>query len=173
MSNQVAVGGGLLYGLFSCSLVMNDSVAGASIKVSGYITPQATGARLVHAASVTRIKNSGGFTSTIVGGDEQLECAFDFIPHGSSFSFARESAELPGIPCAVKISGLPILRIGPWSDALNYDGAGQATGLTNTPWIYEGGATLSGTSDSHWTGSFTLHRYQGITTSTVTFQTNP
>lgn len=153
MANQI--GQGHVYGL--ASIVLNF---GAFIVASGYIMPNMQSLGITQNATVDRIKNNSGVTSSIIGSDENIECSFDFVPEGASQALAATSATLPVVPAAIRITGAPQITWGAFNDVINSD-------IGTPPWIYEGGGRLSGFNDKHWMLTFILHRYLGITTTSL------
>ncbi len=153
---DVQIGAGHIYALATILVAISSTQFAGVI---AYLSPNLKTLRATHSGTIDRIKNQAGVTSSIIGNDDMLECAFDFIPEGATRALARSSAALPKIPSAVTISGAPVIPMGPFADALNTAGL--------QPWIYEGNGTINGTDDLHWTGTFTLHRYQGITSTTI------
>jgi len=148
MSTQV--GTGHIYGLATLVIAIGS--------INGYVSPNVTTAKATHSGDVDRIKSDAIIKGLISSGDEKIEMAFDFIPeHPTSISGANLSAALPVILSFVTISNMPVIPIGSFADGYN-----------STLWLYEGGGSIHGVSDKHWTASFTLHRYLGITSATVT-----
>lgn len=133
--------------------------------VTGYVSPNMQSLKVGHQAEVERIKNQVGEVTTLISSGDYIECSFDFIPEGgtstdNTIAKAKLSASLPATLAAVTITGLPIIQVGPFTDALN-------TNPGNTqPWIYEGGGELSGPNSTKWTLTFTLRRYINITSAT-------
>lgn len=139
----------------------------ASTTRTNYVQPNIQSLGFTHSLESTKIKGTSGEYVGIILHGEMIECTFDFIPEGTSISIdptvagsPSKSAIFPVVGGSVSITGLPVVAAGSYSDALN-------TGTTLSPgtnlWIYEGGGTIKGSSDSHWTGSITLKRYPGIT----------
>lgn len=113
--------------------------------------------RIAHNASVDRIKLQTGQTGIIIGNDEALEISVDYIPSGATRALAAANARLPVVPSGCTIAGAPELFIGNFG----------ANCLNSALWIYEGGGTINGVDDSHWTASFVLRRYEAITNTTA------
>lgn len=124
--------------------------------LSGYISPNLQTLRLTHSGDVDEIKDQNGEIVAIITRGERLECEFNFIPEGSSKANARASGQMPQLGSSATIANLPIIVTGSLSDSFNA-----------ANWFYVGGGTLNGNSDSHWTATFTLRRYPGITTTTA------
>jgi len=132
--------------------------------LSGYVSPKMETLRLTHTGEIDKIKAlSGGNTEAMISSDEKLECTFDVLPSGATFAESLEAAGLPALLAAFTITGLQIIEVGSWVNALNTNGAGVSANL----WIYEGGGTINGFIDQKWTLSLPLHRYVGIATVTV------
>ena len=150
---ETQVGKGHIFGMGSGALGISA--------VSGYISPNIKTLKLGHTSDVDRIKSQAGGITSLIGSGDYLECTFDFIPEGSSIANAKLSAGIPAVLSGVTITGLPILAIGPFSDALNTNG-------TNTqPWFYEGGGSVNGESEQKWTSTLPLRRYLEITSATA------
>jgi len=149
MSTQV--GRRHIYGLATVTIAIGT--------ITGYISPNVQTIKGTHTGDVERIKSAvGAIGSLISSGDEKFECAFDFIPENPDLNaIANPSAALPVILSFVTITGIEPIHVGAFgADAFN-----------SPLWIYEGGGAIHGESAKHWTASFTLHRYLGITSATV------
>jgi len=134
----------------------------ASTPATNYVKPNIQSLGFTHSLESTKIKGTSGEYVGIILHGEMIECTFDFIPEGTSISIdptvagsPSKSAIFPVLGGSVSITGLPVVAAGSYSDALN------TTAFNH--WIYEGGGTIKGSSDSNWTGSITLKRYPGIT----------
>lgn len=147
------VAGGFAVGTFS----LRD-LTGNLIGSSGHVSPNLKTLRIRHVGEIKRIKGQKGLTTGLLANDEMLECSFDWILEGTSRADSLKSGRLPLLLSAVDIANLPVIICGGFTDALNN------TGLTGKPWIYEGDGSVNGESEDVWTGSFTLRRYEGITT---------
>lgn len=123
--------------------------------LSGYVSPNLQSLRLNHEAAMEEIKDQTGEYSGLITKGEKLTCEFNFIPEGTTKANSRAAAQMPQAGSSATIASLPVIVQGSFADALN--------GAT---WFYLGGGTNNGQSDSHWTATFTLHRYPGITTTT-------
>lgn len=123
--------------------------------LSGYISPNLQSAKVVHSADNKTTKSQAGITTTKYYVDEALEMTWDFVPEGTTIANAIKSAQLPKVGSPVVISGLPVIAMGAFADALN-TGSGQ-------PWIYEGNSGPSAPHDDKWTQNMILRRYEGIT----------
>jgi hypothetical protein len=135
------------------------------IVVSGYVTPNLQSGSLSHSVEVDKIKSTTGEFTGLIHHGEALSCTFDCIPEGSvldvgTFAGPVLSARLPAVGGNVVITGLPILAAGSFADAFNVNTAGSAPETSR--WIYEGGGSIKGSSDSHWTMTLPLMRYPGI-----------
>lgn len=142
-----------------------QGMVGATLAISalaGYISPNLQSLRANHNASTDASPDQAGDTATLYFTDEILECTFDFIPEGTTTAQAKISAGLPPAGSGVVITGLPIIQMGPFADALNVGGGG----LGSNPWVYEGGGSLSGEAKGRWTATLPLKRYPKITTAT-------
>ena len=122
--------------------------------VAGYVSPNLQSLRLAHTGDKKTTKNQSGDTSAAYYSDEALELEIDFIPEGTTIANAKSAAFQPAPGDAVTMSGLPVLNIGGFTDALN-----------SALWIYEG-SNLTGPNDAHWTGGIRLMRHKGITSLT-------
>jgi hypothetical protein len=151
MSTQI--GRGYIVGLSGGTLTFSPTLVGS-------VTYDERSLRLSHNGSITNVKGKGGDTKGLIAVDEFLECAFNFIPYGTSVAAAKVSAQAPDLLAGCTITGLPVVIMGVFTDALNTSADGQ-------PWIYEGGWEVNGTGDGEpWSASFTLRRYAGITSAT-------
>ena len=135
------------------------TVAFAQSDLSGYVSPLLDTLRLTHTSAVDRIKaQTGGNTKALIAQDETLECTFEVIPQGTTFANALKAAGVPGALKGFTITGLQIVAMGSWTDALNV----TTGGVLGNPWIYLGGATVNGFIDQKWTLSLPLVRFVSI-----------
>jgi hypothetical protein len=140
-----------------------DGISGGTIvftkpdgtSLSGYVSPNLQSLRVTHSGKADEIKGQDGEYNSFLIAGEKLECEFNFIAEGTTKANARASAQFPPLGSAGTISGLPVIVIGSIADGLN------------GTWYYQGGGTDNGVNDGIWSGSFTLHRYPGITTTTA------
>lgn len=87
----------------------------------------------------------------IWGGEEILECTFDYIPSGATRAEAATCSKIP--PFSIwTIANLPAIAVGGFSNAYN-----------SSDWIYTGGASISGDAASEWSVRLPLRRFAGIT----------
>jgi len=140
------IGRGHIYGLAGVSCITG---------VSGSVSPNLKTLRFSHTAEVDRIRGQDGNTGSLIAFDEVLELEISFIPEGSTIASAKVSAGLPSLLSGVTLSGLPVIAMGSYADALN-----TASG---TPWIYEGGGSIDAESETKWAATLPLRRYVGIT----------
>lgn len=152
LHNQAASGGEVI-GTYA----LRD-LSGNLVGASGHVSPNLKTLRLRHVGDIKRIRGQKGLTTGLLSNDEMLECSFDWVMEGTSRANARLSGRLPLLLSAVDIASLPVIIQGSFSDSLNN------TGLTGSPWIYEGEGSINGESEDVWSGSFTLRRYVGIPT---------
>lgn len=129
--------------------------------LSGYVSPNIQSISAGHKASVDRVPNQSGNTGALIITDEYIELAFDFIPQGTSLTNAKASASVPQAGSSAAITGFPIIRLGPFADGFNTDGA------STQPWIYEADGSLDGHAKEKWDGKLTLRRYTDITLATA------
>lgn len=122
--------------------------------VTGYVSPNMQSLRLTHGADKKTTKSQSGITTAAYYADESLELEIDFIPEADTIANAKKAAYTPAPGDAVTMSGLPIINIGGFADALN-----------SALWIYEG-SNLTGPADANWTGGMKLVRHIGITSLT-------
>ena len=154
MANQI--GKGHIHGLGTGTFTMAS--------LAGYISPKLETLRLTHSAESDEIKaQTGGGVDSIITQNETLECTFDLIPEGTTFANSLLSAGLPDIPSGVGISGLQIIEVGAFANALNTNGSGTSA----NEWIYLGGGTINGFQDQKWTMTLPLKRYTGIANATL------
>ena len=131
--------------------------------LTGYVSPNLKTLKLNHGADRSEIKGQDGVTSGLILNNEVVECTFDVIPEGSSVANAKLSAQLPTPGCICVITGLPVIKIGSFTDST--DGV-LNSGNSTQPWIYEGGGSVNGESEKEWSMSIPLKRYVGITSGT-------
>lgn len=124
---------------------------------AGYVSPNLQSFQLKPSAKTDKIAGQDGYTTGLMGSDEMLEMTFDFIPEGDSKTHALASAGFPGHLASAQITGLPIIAIGPFADALNTNGASAQ------PYFFEMDAQLNGKAVGYWDGTITLRRYRKIT----------
>lgn len=146
-------GKGHVYGLAGGTIVFTAPSGSA---ISGYITPNLQSLRFTHQGAVDEIKGQDGEYNSFLTKAEKVECEFSYIPEGSTIANAKASAQLPPLGSSAVLSGLPVIACGSFSDVFN-------TGV----WYYQGGGSDTGPHDANWTGTFTLHRYPGISTTTA------
>lgn len=134
------------------------SLDGGTIAVTGgTVSPNMQSIRLTHGSDIQRIRAQGGDTGAVIGSDEVLELEIDFIPQGSSIANAKTSAKLPTAPSIVTLSGLHVIAVGSFSDALN-----------GTNFIYEGGGTITGEAGpGPFTMTMPLRRYAGMASPSI------
>jgi hypothetical protein len=155
MSTQI--GRGHIVGLSGGTITFTNP---DTTTLAGTILYDERSLRVSHNGSVTNIKNKSGETVGLIAVDEMLECTFNFIPYGTSVANAKASATAPDLLASAVITGLPVIPMGSFSDALNAS--------SGNPWIYEGGWEVNGTGDGEpWSASVTLKRYPGITSGTA------
>lgn len=122
--------------------------------ITGYVSPNMQSLRIAHDADSERIKGQSGKTTSVMLNDEVLACDFEFIPEGAnSIAGAIKSASIPRAGAFLQISGLNIVQMGPFTDALNTDG------VNTQPWIYMGGGTLNPVADGKWTATLPCMRF--------------
>jgi len=129
--------------------------------LSGYVSPNLQSLRLSHAADVEEIKGQTGKTTGIIAEDDTLECSFEFIAEGTTIANAKLSAGIPAAGAAFTITGLAIIAMGGFTDALNTNGG------NTQPWVYEGGGNLVAVANGKITGTIPLKRYLAITSGTA------
>jgi hypothetical protein len=155
------IGKAHIFGLATGALSVLQS--DGATPVVGYVSPNLKTLRLSHASKVDEIKGQTGETGSAIASGDSIECTFDFVPEGimttpgTGQTNAKASARIPAALSGVLITGLQIIACGPFADALNTD-AGNTQ-----PWVYMGGGSVSGASESEWTASLPLKRFIGIT----------
>ena len=148
------IGRGHIIGLSGGSFTWTNPDASTFV---GTVTYDERSLRFAHNATVSNIKDEDGDTCALTAVDEVLECTFNFIPYGTSVAVAKTSAAAPKLLGGATISGLPVVPMGTFADALNTATDGQ-------PWVYEGGWEVNGSGDGEpWSVSVTLRRYPNIT----------
>jgi hypothetical protein len=134
------------------------ALAGAVLtRIGVSVQPNLKTLRVTHSGTVDKIKNQAGEFSGLIGSGEFLQCEWTYVPEGTTIANSVLSAMLPGLLTGVTISGLPIIASGPFTDALNTNGA------NTQPWIYEGDGSIQGFDETKWMGNVTLFRYISIT----------
>ena len=92
----------------------------------------------------------------------ELACTFECIPEGDTIAITgasgspAASAGLPPLGGQVVIAGMPTIVMDQFADALN------TAASPSTKWIYTGGGSIKGESDSHWTMTIPLKRFYSI-----------
>ena len=150
MAMSAQQGKGQVYSLSGGTIVLKDL---AGVAIVGYVSPNLQSLRVTHNGKLDEIKGQDGEYNAFIASGEKVECEFSFIPQGSTIANAKVSAQFPPLGSAGAISGLPVIACGSFSDVFN-------TGV----WYYQGGGSDNGVNDSNWTGTITLVRYPGITT---------
>ena len=153
MSLPTQIGAGHIYGLTGGTIVLKGP---DGTTISGYVSPNLKTLRSTHVGEKDRIKGQNGEYNSIILKGEMFECEFNFIPEGATIANSKSSATLPPLGSSATLSGLPVIAQGSASDVFN-----------SATWIYEGGGTLNGDSENHWTATLPLCRYPGITTVTA------
>ena len=147
---------GLTGGTIAWTVPESDGDPAAGAALAGYVSPNLQGFALSHKCEVEKIPNQSGNTASMIITDEYLEITWDYIPQGTNRANALAAAQLPPPGSKGEIEGLPIIKIGNFTDGLNTDGA------STQPWIYEGDGGLDGKVKEHWDGKITLRRYRDI-----------
>lgn len=139
-----------------------------SSAISGYTSPNISGANLTHHAQEDMIKSSTGEYTGIIMSGEYLECTFDLVPEGTtSQALAALSAPLPALGSSVAITGLPYIPSGGTTDGSAggfCDGTWGAfnsggSGVTLNRWIYSGGGSWKLNNAGHATMTLPLKRF--------------
>ncbi len=157
MATQLAKGH--IYSLSGAALTA-DSGNWATMTAS-YVSPNLQSLRVTHNAEVDRIRGQTGRYQSLIGDAEMLECEFTVIPEGATIANAKTSATLPQVLECFAITGLPVIAMGEFADALNVGAAPN-----NSVWVYEGGGSINGTNTEKWTMTLPLKRYKDITAGT-------
>jgi len=145
---------GHVFGLSGVTILLNTP-AGAVI--SGYVQPNLQSLRLVDNGDVDVIKDQGGEIGSYIFSGQWLECTINFIPEGTTIANAKISAQAPTHGAGMLITGMPIIAMGPFTDAWNTNGA------QSQPWVYFPSANLDHSNDQKAMGSYTFRRAIGIT----------
>ena len=146
-----------IQGLSGGTMQLFDTDGTTQIGTS-YVCPNLQALDVTHKAEYEEIPNQAGATGSLIITNEWIEITFDTIPQGTNDANARNSAAIPPAGATARITGLPIIRIGPFADGLNTNGA------STQPWFYLGDGGLGGAAKEHWNGKITLRRYPAITT---------
>lgn len=150
------IGKGHIHGL-------DDGTPLAQADLSGYVSPKIETLRLSHGSDVDRIKGGQGNSEAAIYQDEFLECTFEVIPQGTTIANAKKAAGLPQPGQGFTTSGMEVIEIGSWADALNVTVGDPGA----NPWIYEGGGSINGFTDQKWSLSLPLRRYRSISSVTA------
>jgi hypothetical protein len=147
------VGKGHIYGLTGAAIGIAS--------LAGYVSPNLQSLRIAHnTGDHKEIKDqSGEVSGKIFVPDDIIELTIDFIPEGATLAAAKLSAGLPSAGAVVTITGLAVIAIGSFADALNAS--------STNPWFYEGGGSINGVNDDKWSMTLPLRRYKGITSGTA------
>lgn len=124
---------------------------------AGYVSPATEGASVSHNAEVERVQDSDGDYAAVIMTAEYVECTFELRPEAASAADARLSATLPPVGATFQITGMPIIKVGAFTDVFN------TNGTDTKKWIYEGGGSVRGTNTGKYMVTLPLRRYQGIT----------
>lgn len=152
------IGKGRIRGLSGGAISAKD---GSDVLLSGYVSPNLQSLRVSHQADVKRGLDQDGDIASLSASGEFLECQFDIVPEGSTIANAKKSAGLPPILGTFEISGLPIIAMGAFTDALNTDDANTQR------WVYEGDGEINVLAEDDATMSLTLRRYPNMTGTAV------
>lgn len=151
------------------SAAISGLVTITPFSVTGWASPNMQSLRPTHSAdgmAEIKAQAGGAITGLIFNTDDVIECTFDFIPEaGASINTKAAAAITGGVPIRssyVLISGLPVIYIGAFSDALNASSASSGS-----PWIYLGGASWAASNEGIWTMTLPLKRYLNIASATV------
>jgi len=140
-----------IYGFGSAAMDVPDLV--------GYVSPQLTTADIEHQGAVREVRNqSGQLNALIIADDDTLTWTINFIPQAGTRADALKSAWLPPIGARIKITGMPVVKIGSFADAFNAD--------TTNPWIYEGDGRINCVSNENWTATLKCRRFKNIASAT-------
>jgi len=126
------------------SFTMYSPSDGTTAVISGYVSPVITGINLQHAVESAMNKDHKGDVVGVVTHGEHLEATFELIPEGSTLANALKSATIPPDGATIVITGLDVIQVGTFPDALNVSGS---TLPTSARWIYMGGASIRETND--------------------------
>lgn len=153
------IGKGVIVGLAGGALAGKDLTGTA---LTGYISPRLDSIGATHEGEAVPIKDQDGkISGWIFNGDDGLSMDVDFQPQGSSIANAKLSSSLPPVLGRVEVSGLPVILVGSFADALN--------ATTTNPWLYMGGGKITLPSDANTpaTISMRLQRRSGVAASTA------
>ncbi len=129
--------------------------------LSGYVSPNMQTLKLSHSAKDDEIVGQGANVTGLILQDDMLELTIEFIPEGTTIANAKLAAGLPAAGAGVTITGLPIIAMGGFADALNTNAG------STQPWIYKGGGTINGQAAGKWTATLPLKRFTSITSATA------
>lgn len=131
---------------------------------SGFVMPPVSGFNLSHPFKTTENMDGVGEVDSLTLSGECIECQFDLVFSGSSVSNQAAGERSFPIGATVSISGAPVRKFGPFTDALNV----TSGGIEANKWIYYSGTNIRRSQSGEATGSVTLRRYRKISGSTVT-----
>lgn len=136
------------------------TLSGAAIGIAslaGYVSPNITEIRASHSGKIDEIVGQNGEITGFIATDDSLELEFNYVPEGTTVANSKLSAGLPRIGAPCTITGLAIVAIGRFTDALNTNGA------NTQPWFYQGQSEITGPNENKWTSRLRLKRYVNIT----------
>ena len=132
----------------------------ASAAGAAYVSPIITSFDITHHAKEdTTMNQNGDIVATLTCG-EYIECSFELIPFGSTTAAAKDSAYIPPDNSVCTITGMPIIKVGTFTDALNVAGGALPQ---SAKWIYASGWNLHMVNESKGTARVTLRRYPKLT----------
>jgi hypothetical protein len=153
MANQINKGH--VFGLSSVAILLLQSDGTSTL--SGYVQPNLQSLRLVDNGDVDVIKDQAGEIGSYIFSGQYLECSINFIPEGTTLANAKKSATGPVLGSGMKISGMPVIAMGAFTDAWNTD-----SGNTQ-PWVHFPSSNLDHGNDQKAMGSYTFRRAIGVT----------
>jgi hypothetical protein len=101
----------------------------------------------------------GKVFSSVVANNDRLTLNVTALLSGSSSSNAALSASFPSGNGRAVLTGCPVIKMGPWADAINTN---TASAPNTYLWIYQGGGKVSMNNDGTATMTATFKRFGGV-----------
>lgn len=154
------IGAGHIHGIHAPATATPGTLtlksADGTAVIASYASPNLQSLKIGQKSTTEEIKNYAGDISSKVYSGQYIECAFDFIPEGATLAGAVLSATIPDSGGSGVTAGMPVIKIGGITDALNASN-----------WLYDSDGTLDLKVDEKGSGSITLRRYPAITSMTA------
>lgn len=117
-----------------------------------------------HEDEVIEVKDSNGLTiSTVAANNDRIAVEFTALLSADTANNAALSGSLPYANGFFKLTGCPVIKMGPWSDALNVSSSGSAPDINL--YVYTGGGKVQLNNDGTATFTASGKRYTALPTS--------